>query len=80
MAKLTEDEKELHFHDFKSFYEQYDKRRGKNFRETFPELVEWYDTIEVDQSIPDVKVTSGHITHFENEEYAPDVEKRKLTK
>lgn len=74
----TEDEKELHFHDFKSFYEQYDKRRGKNFRETFPELVEWYDTIEVDQSIPDVEVTSGHITHFENEEYQPDVEKRKM--
>lgn len=72
----TEDEKSLHFHDFKSFYEQYDKRRGKDFRKTFPELVEWYDTIEVDESIRDVSVTTGHITHFENEEYQPDVEKK----
>ena len=31
--------------DFKNFYEQYDQRRGKNFRETFPQLVEWYDTL-----------------------------------
>jgi organic radical activating enzyme len=72
----TEDEKELHFHDFKSFYEQYDKRRGKNFVETFPEIKEWYESIEVDQSIPNVSVTTGHITHFENEEYKPDVERK----
>jgi pyruvate-formate lyase-activating enzyme len=31
--------------DFKNFYEQYDKRRGKDFRATFPQLVEWYDTL-----------------------------------
>lgn len=32
--------------DFKKFYEQYDQRRGKNFRKTFsPILVEWYDSI-----------------------------------
>lgn len=31
--------------DFKNFYEQYDQRRGKNFRATFPQLVEWYDTL-----------------------------------
>jgi len=31
--------------DFKNFYEQYDQRRGKNFRETFPQLTEWYDTL-----------------------------------
>lgn len=31
--------------DFKSFYQQYDQRRGKNFRETFPRLKEWYDSI-----------------------------------
>ena len=31
--------------DFKNFYEQYDQRRGKNFRETFPQLAEWYDTL-----------------------------------
>ena len=31
--------------DFKNFYEQYDQRRGKNFRHTFPQLAEWYDTL-----------------------------------
>ena len=31
--------------DFKNFYEQYDQRRGKNFRDTFPQLTEWYDTL-----------------------------------
>jgi len=33
--------------DFKKFYEQYDQRRGKNFRETFPDLTEWYDRLSV---------------------------------
>ena len=61
----TEDDKTLLHHDFKSFYEQYDKRRNKNFRETFPELKEWYDSIEVDYTIPDVKATDGRITHYE---------------
>ena len=31
--------------DFKNFYEQYDQRRGKDFRNTFPQLAEWYDTL-----------------------------------
>jgi hypothetical protein len=31
--------------DFKNFYEQYDQRRNKNFKETFPQLAEWYDTL-----------------------------------
>jgi organic radical activating enzyme len=31
--------------DFKNFYQQYDQRRGKNFRSTFPALGDWYDTI-----------------------------------
>jgi len=31
--------------DFKNFYEQYDQRRGKNFRETFPALTNWYNTL-----------------------------------
>jgi hypothetical protein len=62
------------FHDFKSFYTQYDKRRKKNFVETFPELEEWYNSIEVDQTIPNVKVTDGRITHFEPGEYISDKE------
>ena len=28
--------------DFKTFYTQYDKRRGKNFEKTFPIIGEWY--------------------------------------
>ena len=32
-------------HDFKIFYQQYDQRRGKDFKYTFPQLAEWYDTL-----------------------------------
>lgn len=31
--------------DFKSFFTQYDARRGKDFKKTFPRLAEWYDQI-----------------------------------
>jgi hypothetical protein len=31
--------------DFKKFYQQYDKRRNKNFQETFPELADWYNNL-----------------------------------
>jgi len=31
--------------DFKNFYQQYDQRRGKDFKYTFPQLAEWYDTL-----------------------------------
>ena len=33
--------------DFKQFFTQYDQRRGKNLTETFPNLKEWYDSIQV---------------------------------
>jgi len=72
----AEDDKVKHFHDFKSFYEQYDKRRGKDFRTTFPELAEWYDTVEVDYTIPKVKVSDGTITNYEAGEYQPDIDKK----
>jgi organic radical activating enzyme len=65
----TEDEQEKHFHDFKSFYEQYDVRRGKSFRKTFPELTEWYDSIEIDNSIPKVGMKDGTINNYEVGEY-----------
>ena len=68
----TEHDGDTHYHDFKSFYEQYDKRRGKDFKKTFPELAVWYDQIKVDQSIPDVEMQSGEITHFEDGEYKPE--------
>ena len=31
--------------DFQQFYAQYDQRRNKNFRKTFPGLTEWYDCL-----------------------------------
>lgn len=31
--------------DFREFYAQYDQRRNKNFRATFSDLVEWYNTL-----------------------------------
>lgn len=37
--------KEILQRDFKNFYEQYDQRRGKDFKATFPQLAEWYDTL-----------------------------------
>ena len=33
--------------DFKSFFSQYDQRRNKKFTATFPNLAEWYDSIQV---------------------------------
>jgi hypothetical protein len=32
--------------DFKSFFTQYDRRRGQNFTQTFPGLADWYNSIE----------------------------------
>ncbi len=32
-------------HDFKLFYQQYDQRRGKDFKHTFPQLADWYNTL-----------------------------------
>jgi len=69
----TEMDKSLQYHDFKSFYNQYDIRRNKNFNETFPELAEWYDSLEIDMTIPDVRVTDGRITHYEAGEYESDI-------
>lgn len=32
--------------DFKSFYQQYDQRRGKDFAKAFPDLMDWINSIE----------------------------------
>lgn len=37
--------KEILQRDFKNFYQQYDQRRGKDFKYTFPQLKEWYATL-----------------------------------
>ena len=36
---------DLLHNDFKQFYTQYDRRRNKNFVDTFPELAEWYNSL-----------------------------------
>lgn len=72
----TENDKELLFHDFKSFYEQYDIRRNKDFRKTFPELADWYNTIEVDQTIRNVRGSSGKLSNWEIGEYISDIQQQ----
>jgi organic radical activating enzyme len=72
----TENDKELLFHDFKSFYEQYDIRRNKDFRKTLPELVDWYNTIEVDQTIRNVRGSSGKLSNWEIGEYISDIQQQ----
>ena len=42
-------DRQLLEHDFKLFYEQYDARRGFNFRETFPNMVDFYDNIKLQE-------------------------------
>lgn len=44
--------------DFKSFFTQYDQRRGKNFKATFPELSDWYDSIP-DTNVQPIKFFKG---------------------
>ena len=46
----TTHDKSALFHDFKSFYSQYDVRRNKNLINTFPDLAEWYDSIELNKN------------------------------
>jgi len=35
--------------DFQQFYTQYDARRNKDFYQAFPNLKEWYDSIQIQQ-------------------------------
>jgi organic radical activating enzyme len=51
--------KESRERDFKTFFSQYDKRRGKNFLQTFPMLKEWWDTIPETNIKPLTKVVDG---------------------
>ena len=46
-------------YDFKNFYSQYDIRRGKDFRATFPkDFVEWFNKIEAEVPSKD-EILSG---------------------
>jgi organic radical activating enzyme len=67
-------EKETQYHDFKSFYTQYDIRRNKNFNETFPEISEWYNGIELSKDYKIVEASIGHPPGFEVGEYVSDVQ------
>ena len=63
---------DLQFHDFKSFYTQYDVRRNKSFVETFPELADWYNSIEIDHTIKPVRLHDGKLGNWEVGEYISD--------
>ncbi len=39
---------QLH-NDFQQFYQQYDQRRNKDFGAVFPEMKQWYDSIQIQQ-------------------------------
>ena len=65
----TTDDKTLLFSDFKSFFTQYDKRRGKNLLETFPQLTDWYNQIEIQKSEEVKLIIGGGISNYETGEY-----------
>ena len=65
------DDKNLLFKDFKSFYTQYDQRRGKNFVETFPELADWYNSIEIATEYEVKPLTIQGIKNYETGVYQP---------
>lgn len=71
-VSISDDKNSLH-HDFKSFYLQYDRRRNKNFRTTFPQtLVDWYDTIETRKQFTVIEeLSDGSIKHYEPGVYTP---------
>lgn len=53
-------------HDFKSFYQQYDQRRNKSLKDSFPKiLTDWVDTIEIDNSIPHINLGTGEIINHD---------------
>jgi hypothetical protein len=63
------DDKTLLWHDFKSFYSQYDQRRNKNFIQTFPELADWYNSIELRKQFEIKPFIQGKISHYEEGVY-----------
>ena len=62
--RTTEDKSKLQ-QDFKSFYEQYDKRRNKNIYKTFPPiLTDWLDTVTIQKSF--AKTINTKISNYED--------------
>jgi len=74
--RATEEQEKL-WHDFKSFYSQYDSRRGKNFEKTFPKiLADWYRDIKIDKTIEFIDIQKLGDNVF-NTEFEKPVGKRK---
>ena len=65
------DDKKLLLVDFKSFFTQYDRRRGKNILETFPEIALWYNAIEVPKVFDIMPLHKEGIRHYETGIYQP---------
>lgn len=67
---VTDDKKAL-WHDFKSFYTQYDKRRNKDFVKTFPELADWYNKIKLDKKFEVKPLSKLGLQNYETGIYKP---------
>lgn len=65
---VTDNKNDL-WHDFKSFYTQYDERRNKSFVDTFPELKEWYTSIKLDTEYEKMELHSRGISNYESGVY-----------
>jgi hypothetical protein len=68
---IVTDDKQMLFHDFKSFFTQYDQRRNKDLLKTFPELAEWYNSIELKKTFKIVQLDQGKISNYETGIYKP---------
>ena len=69
----TTKEKELLFHDFKSFYTQYDQRRNKDLIKTFPEISAWYESIPLNKEYEPIEmIKQDGITFAETGVYQDD--------
>lgn len=65
--KASKDDLAL-WHDFKSFYSQYDTRRGKDFTKTWPKiLVDWYNSIEVDYTMEKIDIRKLENNFFDTD-------------
>tara|TARA_B110000208_G_C11345632_1_gene275503 strand:+ start:58 stop:414 length:357 start_codon:yes stop_codon:yes gene_type:complete len=65
--KRADNEKSKLHHDFKSFYQQYDKRRGHSLKDTFPKILsEWVESITIDDTIPIVNLGTGEIINHDS--------------
>ena len=50
---------ESRIRDFRSFYQQYDKRRGKDFHAAFPMLSNWFNDLPETNLAPLTKLVDG---------------------